>query len=103
MVENLVILPVAERDIEESHAWYEGRDPGLGEEYLRCVDTCLLSIRRTPEAFQIVRKDYRRALIRRFPYGIYDKLVQDSVVYAVLHGSHDPDTLRKRRPRPRSS
>jgi plasmid stabilization system protein ParE len=99
MVSNLVILPSAERDIEEAYTWYEGRAPGLGEDYLRRVDNCLLSIRTTPEAFRLVKKDFRRALLRRFPYAIYYKLVDDCVtIHAVLHNSQEPGKWRSRLP-----
>jgi hypothetical protein len=34
----LVIAPGAELDIAEAYVWYEGRRPGLGEEFLSSVD-----------------------------------------------------------------
>jgi plasmid stabilization system protein ParE len=99
MVERAVILPRAARDIDEAVAWYTARDPRLGEEFLRRVDDCLLAVRRTPEAFTGVGKGYRRALLRRFPYGVFYEYVNDSVVvYAVVHCSQDPERWRARLP-----
>jgi plasmid stabilization system protein ParE len=98
-VKDLLVLSSAERDINEAYAWYEGRDPGLGEDYLRSLDACLLSVRTTPEAFRNVVRDYRRAVLRRFPYAVYYKDTQDSVVvYAVLHSAQDPSKWRRRLP-----
>ncbi|MBO1351827.1 MAG: hypothetical protein EBE86_032680 [Hormoscilla sp. GUM202] len=69
MVEELIILPEAELDIVEAYDWYEERELGLGEEFLRCVDACIQYILRHPEAYQMIYEEYRRALVRRFPYG----------------------------------
>jgi hypothetical protein len=38
MAVELIFAPEAEQDIAEAYAWYEGRRPGLGEEFLRCLD-----------------------------------------------------------------
>lgn len=67
MIEDLRIVPEAVADAREAYLWYEERRPGLGEEFLECVDACLERIRRNPELFEVVHEDYRRALVRRFP------------------------------------
>ncbi|MEH1863132.1 MAG: hypothetical protein V7L21_35180 [Nostoc sp.] len=41
MARNLTILTAAELDIIEAYDWYEGRELGLGAEFLRCIDACL--------------------------------------------------------------
>jgi hypothetical protein len=54
----LVIAPEAESDIAEAYDWYEGRRPGLGEEFLSSVDACLgdAAVLVNPEnVFDIVR------------------------------------------------
>jgi hypothetical protein len=50
----LVVAPEAEQDIADAYAWYEEQRPGLGEEFLSCVDACLEAIRRTPEMHAVV-------------------------------------------------
>lgn len=47
-----------------------GTTPGLGEESLTCVDACIQVICRHPELYAKVYEDYRRALVRRFPYAV---------------------------------
>jgi hypothetical protein len=32
----------------KAYFWYEEQEPGLGEEFLRCVDACIQLIRRNP-------------------------------------------------------
>ena len=99
MIENLVLLPQAEQDIAEAYAWYEERQRGLGEEFLRCIDACLASIRRNPEWYAFVHETYRRALARRFPYAVFYEYAEDTItVYSVFHCSQDPKKWRKRFP-----
>jgi plasmid stabilization system protein ParE len=71
MADEFIVAPEAERDIAEAYAWYEGRRTGLGEEFLSCVDACLEGIRRTPEMHAVVHENYRRGLVRRFPYVVF--------------------------------
>jgi hypothetical protein len=46
MIERVIFTPEADHDIAESYNWYESREPGLGEDFLRCVEACLLTIQR---------------------------------------------------------
>jgi len=92
-----VIAPEAELDIVRAYVWYEDRRAGLGEEFLSSVDACLESIRRRPEMYPVVHQDYRRSLIRRFPYAVfYDQWAPTVTIYAVFHTSRDPDKWRER-------
>lgn len=97
MAAELIVAPEAERDVAEAHAWYERRRIGLGEEYLSCVDACIEAIRRTPEMYGTVHENYRRGLVRRFPYAIFYEYIEGRVtVYGVFHTSRDPDKWRQR-------
>ncbi len=49
---NLVFAPEAELDIREAYGWYEERRPGLGEEFLSCVDACIQQVCRMPEKWR---------------------------------------------------
>lgn len=94
----LSIEPEAEADIEATFRWYEERSKGLGSEFLRAVDAIFASIRRHPLAFPIVYKQMRRALLRRFPYGIF-YIVEDSSKIAVLgcfHAKRHPKSWQRR-------
>ena len=54
MLRNLGILEAAEQDVSQAYLWYEEKEPGLGEDFLRCVDACIQSIRRNPEIYRVV-------------------------------------------------
>ena len=56
-------------------------------------------IRRQPAIYVRVHEEYRRALIRRFPYAIFFEYAETAVtVYAVFHTSRDPEKWRLRLP-----
>jgi plasmid stabilization system protein ParE len=94
---NLIIIPEAERDVSQGYGWYENQEIGLGEEFLRCVDACIQSVRRNPAMYQIAHINYRRAVIRRFPYVVfYEYSDKEVVLYAVFHCSQNPKKWLKR-------
>jgi plasmid stabilization system protein ParE len=97
MAAKLIIAPEAEEDISQAYGWYEGRRTGLGEEFLTCVDACIQAICRTPEVHARIHKEFRRGLVRRFPYAVFYAYAEGTVtVYSVLHTSQDPEKWRIR-------
>jgi plasmid stabilization system protein ParE len=99
MAAELIIAPEVEQDLAEASAWHESRRAGLGEDFLSCVDACIAAILRMPQTRAIVYKQYRRALVRRFPYAVfYEHEAQIVTVYAVLHCSRNPERWRSRLP-----
>jgi plasmid stabilization system protein ParE len=99
MANSLLILAAAERDISEAFSWYENRQSGLGFEFLRAVDARIRSIERTPEMFGLIERQYRCALIRRFPYMILYKYHENTItIYAVFHTAREPQKWRDRLP-----
>jgi plasmid stabilization system protein ParE len=99
MAAELVVAPEAELDIAEAYVWYESRRVGLGEEFLSAVDASIERIRCQPAIYARVHEEYRRALMRRFPYAIFFEYAETAVtVYAVFHTSRDPEKWRLRLP-----
>ena len=93
----LVIAPEARQDVDEAYSWYEERRTGFGEEFLGCVEACIQLICRTPELYPKVHEEYRRALVRRFPYAIfYDYFDGKVFLYSIFHTSKNPKKWRKR-------
>jgi len=94
-----ILVPEAKADVADAYLWYEKQSLGLGMEFLRCVETALLSIQRTPLMYPVIHATYRRALVHRFPFAIFfelDRTDNQCVVYSVFHCSQDPDKWRKR-------
>lgn len=99
MAADLKFAPEAEQDLAGAYAWYEHQRTGLGEEFLSCVDARIEAICRSPEMHEIVHENYRRALIRRFPFAIlYEWAGAEVTVYAVFHTARDPQKWWKRLP-----
>ena len=97
MAADLILAPEAEQDIQEAYGWYEGRRVGLGEEFLACIDACIAAICRTPEMHGKIFGDYRRGVVRRFPYAVFYEYAAGTVtVYCVFHTSRDPEKWRTR-------
>lgn len=97
MSHRLVILPEAEADVLSARQWYEAQRPGLSLEVRSALDTTLAQITATPELYARVYRDLRRALLHRFPYGVFYAIrVTDVIVFAVLHTARKPATWRGR-------
>ena len=97
MIERVVFSPEAEEDVAESYSWYESREPGLGEDFLRFIEACMQGIQRNPEIYPIAVDEFRRAPIRRFPFEIFYEPSGDTVtIYSVFHCSQDPRKWRER-------
>lgn len=65
------ILPEVEDDLFAGYLWYEEKAKGPGEEFIRMFYACSNEIQRGPLLFQRVYHEFRRRLLRRFPYAIY--------------------------------
>jgi plasmid stabilization system protein ParE len=99
MAAELILSPEALTDVAEAYGWYERQRVGRGEEFMRCVDACIQSISRSPLAHAIVHKNYRRGVVRRFPYVVFYEYENGNVtVYCVFHSSRDPQKWRQRLP-----
>lgn len=97
MSTRLIVAPEAEQDIDAAYAWYEVRRRGLGAEFLDCVDACVQVLLRWPLSHEIVHENYRRALVRRFPYAVFYEFADEAVtLYAVFHTARDPQKWRDR-------
>ena len=92
MIERVVFTEEAENDVVSHYAWYEDREPGLGEDFLRCVEACVLTIQRNPRLYPTVLDDFRRALVRRFPFEVFYEPTEQSV----FHSSQDPQKWHNR-------
>lgn len=93
----IIIRPEAESDLTEAFHWYEEQSPGLGLEFLRCVDAAFDIIQRNPLLYQKIYKDIRRSLTHRFPYGVFYIIDENRIIIlAVFHAKRDPELLKER-------
>jgi plasmid stabilization system protein ParE len=93
----LIVRPEAEAEMAEAFDWYEDRVPGLGSEFLLCVDAVFSAILRSPQQYPRVNRVARRVLVRRFPYEIF--FVEDDervAVLSVFHAKRNPKRWQER-------
>lgn len=91
--------PLADDDVAEAYAQYEAARGGLGEEFLADVGRAVTLISDFPEACPEVHRDLRRALLHRFPYSLYYRLVRPAglvEVRACVHQRRHPRTWQRR-------
>lgn len=93
----LIYHPDAEAEVVEAVRFYEGREPGLGDRFLRDFDTAIATILKAPDRWRVIEEDVRRFLMRSFPYGIYYRREgEDLRILVVKHHSRHPDYWRYR-------
>lgn len=92
-----IFRPDAAGDVEDAYRWYENQRPGLGEEFLAAVGTVVESLAAYPERFPIVYRQTRRANLRRFPYSLFYRIIDEQVVVvACMHGRRHPRQWQSR-------
>jgi len=93
----LIVRAAAASDIEDAFLWYEHQRPGLGHEFLDAVQAAGERIASHPTMYPIIHRNTRRALLPRFPYGIFYRVYDDViVVVACMHGSRNPRRWKSR-------
>lgn len=86
------------REIGEAQEWYESQSPGLGEEFIAAMELQLKRLEQAPLLYAEVIPGVRRALLPRFPYGLFYAVRNDLLhVLAVLHDARNPSRLPKSR------
>ena len=89
--------PEAAAEFEEVSAFYELRMVGLGKSFAVEVERTVTHVREFPGAGSPSGMSIRRALIPRFPYSLFYRIVGDAVqVIAVSHHRQRPGYWRHR-------
>jgi len=81
-------LDAARIELDEAFEWYEMQHPGLGYDFAGEVDATIHRICLNPEAYARVDRDVKRALVKRFPYGVmfgYDQAAEMVMIVAIAH------------------
>jgi toxin ParE2 len=82
----VVSHPEAEQELEAAALWYEGRQPGLGDDFLDEFTATLRRIVAEPERWRKIRGENRKLNFNRFPYAIvYSADPEGILIKAVMH------------------
>jgi plasmid stabilization system protein ParE len=93
----VVFRPEAEDEVLATRRWYEERREGLGIEFASAVDAMVERIITRPLAFPYAHGETRRAVLRRFPYAIYFRVLADgAIVVLAVHGRQHPSHWQTR-------
>jgi len=84
-------------DIDEAYRWYEQQHCGLGATFMAEIEAVEALMGQHPKMFPQVRAQVRRAMLHKFPYGVF-YLAQPTFVsvIAVLHHARDPKHWQRR-------
>jgi toxin ParE1/3/4 len=89
--------PEAENELIDTARFYERRVKTLGTQFIDAADKAVSVILEAPERWSVIEKDVRRYQMRRFPFAIYYRILNDHVrILAFKHHSRHPDIWRKR-------
>jgi hypothetical protein len=66
-----LIRPEAESDLMAAYRWYEDKDAGLGEEFLRTVEASLFGVQKNRKLIKKSTKKSAERLRRDFPRGYF--------------------------------
>ena len=86
-------LTPASDELVQAIQYYEDQRIGLGREFLLEVEQVVDLIISFPSSWPIYTGNIRRALVKRFPFGLFYRVNQkEIVVAAVMDLRRDPDT-----------
>jgi plasmid stabilization system protein ParE len=98
MAYRLKLSTRALRETGEAKEWYELQSPGLGEEFIAAMELQLKRLEQAPLLYAEAIPNVRRALLPRFPYGLFYAVQGDLVhVMAVLPDVRNPSRWPKKR------
>jgi plasmid stabilization system protein ParE len=81
-------------DLETAFDWYQRQLNGLGHDFLDEVDNSLQLIINYPENFPTAYKEFRRNVMKRFPFSIYYTIEGEIIViHSIFDSRQDPTRL----------
>jgi plasmid stabilization system protein ParE len=84
-----VFHPLVQNDFNEAYKWYEEKQAGLGERFLKALREKIEEIVVQPESFgSRSNKKFREAQVNTFPFLIVYKIVKKSGIIYVASVHH---------------
>ncbi len=87
----------AERDVAEAQIWYDTQHDGLGADFHSEISKVFAVLTETPLIYPALYRDARRAIVHRFPYLVWYRVVGEEVtVLACTHARQNPSKFISR-------
>jgi plasmid stabilization system protein ParE len=95
----LLVRPPAKADVRLAARRYELQRSGLGREFVAEVDAAVNRLGENPFQYQVLHREARRAIVHRFPYGVFYRVeARRIVVFCVIHLHQDTAVWQSRVP-----
>lgn len=93
----ILFHPEAEKEIDDAVIWYRKQLIGLELEFIKCIDEVIRKIKKEPELYPFIFENYRKAVVKRFPFIIiYEKVKSTIRILAVFHSRRNPKGIKNR-------
>ena len=93
----ITFLSPALEEITKAVEYYESQAPGLGEDLDRDIERTLGFLSHNPDLGSPFESQTRRALLRRFPFGLVYRVAKDRIVLiALIHLRREPGYWKDR-------
>ena len=87
----VVYLPEAQQDFDESFDWYAQRSPIAARRFVLAVDAAIERVTQSPGIFPFVAPGHQDCPLKRFPFRIvYRQLPGQILIVAVAHAKRNP-------------
>jgi plasmid stabilization system protein ParE len=97
MIPELVVTREARADLSDAVIYLANVSPGLPRKFENELASVFVSILNHPKAFPVVHKEFRRALLHRFPYSVFFIASPETVlIVGVVHQARDEETWKRR-------
>lgn len=94
---SIEILYEAEIDFDTSYEYYYEDNPKVADTFYREINLAFENIKQNPNSFPTVYKDVRKYVIKKFPFVIYYRIVDEIIqVIAIFHTSRSPEIWNER-------
>ena len=91
------IFPAVLQDVAEAAAWYDEQGHvGLGDRFITAFQRGLAQIQENGAANRKSYLEFRKLLIRPFPYSLYYRLHGSTwIVVLVVHAARQPQRIKR--------
>lgn len=89
--------PAIREEVLEAFHWYEDKEEGLGEAFLKSLEDAYLMIRSMPRTWPLAESGLRKYIIKQFPYSVIYAIREEHIfVVAVMHQGRKPGYWKDR-------
>jgi plasmid stabilization system protein ParE len=97
MAIEFIIKENASMDVIEIVDWYDIKQLGLGDRFYKDLLNEFEKIKQNPKLYSFYNKDFKRAILKHFPYLIIFKVTENEIViYSIIYGGRNPRLINRR-------